>query len=114
MFCFLKTISISFVDIDVPRIYTTDKIPTEEDNFTLWCTIDAHPNILESNWVWKHNGKVIGSTNQLFISKLSRFDTGSYECSAKNEAGLRSNKTDVLVECKSNIIRVRIISIDVY
>lgn len=65
------------------------------------CTIQANPAVKQNDWSWMHNGKVIGYGDSLTLLDLTTWDSGIYECLAQNDAGLKKNKTDIEVACKS-------------
>lgn len=88
------------LDIDKPQLVEPSELPKEFNTYNLSCLTDAHPTLTTQNWVWKHNGKLISYGSNLSLPYLTPLNTGLYECFAMNEAGLRSNETSILVECK--------------
>ena len=76
---------------------------TEGDNATLYCNATGNP---VPNITWIKGGEVLLShTEMLAIAKISRSESGSYECLAWNGIGKNGSKSCTIdVHCKSSFI----------
>ena len=89
-------------DIDSPQVLVTNNLPLSSNNITLTCFIQANPHIINKNWIWKHNGHIIGTSNMLSLHDVSTLNSGIYECIARNKVGNISNTTEIAVICMLN------------
>lgn len=97
-------INIYILDIDVPQVTLSTTLPVEYHNLTLSCFIASNPSIDEKNFLWKHGGKFVSHGHTLLLTNLTSLNSGIYQCSAVNDAGLTLNSTEVEVSCKMFLI----------
>ena len=75
---------------------------TEGMDVTLHCNATGNPppNI---TWIWQKTGDVLGSSEQLTLTAVSRSQVGTYQCQAANGIGNSSRTCQFDVFCKSKV-----------
>lgn len=67
---------------------------------TISCQTEAIPEVLQFNWMWKHNGTVVAYGPTIYLRDLRMVDSGLYECIGSNYMGTKANSIIVNVLCK--------------
>lgn len=67
------------------------------------CTTRSNPKAISISW-YKDNEKLrlttSKSTLRFTMSKVSRYDSGKYRCSAQNEIGNTFSEISIVISCK--------------
>ena len=79
---------------------------TEGSNVTFHCkaTGNPPPNI---TWIWQDTGDVLGISEQLTLTAVSRSQAGTYQCLAWNGIGISSVRDCLLDVFSTSCIRLR-------
>jgi len=111
MIYFSRSLNLNSFSLDAPSItlHPANTTTTEGQNVTLACNATGNPS---PSITWYKDGQLViisgrftQDSSSLTITKVSRFDEGTYFCNATNDVNSRvSNSTYLTVDCKYTVL----------